>query len=555
MGSFDGSALDSGAQIAAFQFRNAFGSADVPQLVEVGRVSLTGEGVAFANLRLVSALRPVFLVLSNAAEAARSCAVIAYPSLVRGGRHHPEFLANSDRIADLECLFRYMVARAEEALRPRPEMRITIRLDGATGAEAIFSSDHAAWLALHSVKLAAQAAGDAFDAERLQATGVELADGPAAREIVLPADAIPTIAAVTGGAFAAGQDANGSCPGSFIVSDQATGLARWAVTLPSAPWLLDLQPQGVPSMIPVVRGLGRPAAPMCIQVTPTAVAERPVSQLMPLPPPALPLPARIGQSRSMQTLCVVDVEDVVQAERSLIALMAQDGADRLRFVLRLSSDRNSDLAAARTMLERVMPGRAQLADVVGSGALPVDWLLSLSEGCDSVFLTRDGIILHDTRTFGVLQRLLTITDTASSAPAILHENLQSKTTTLTHSESGYFPARVQLSGGPRLVLSAHAGALSALPVAVFPVLANTQSATLMSRAALAACGLTRLDPGAFGLATSARGLRHLCTTAVRATAIRRPQAREVMDPIGVHGVPLADWGRLLASVTIVEDLR
>lgn len=549
----DGEDLPSveGAIVRAYQFTES----SEPELQRLVDCELAGTG-GFVEAPLVTPWRPVLLTVSDAVDRPLALGVLAFPSLARGGLHHAEYVALSDGPASMAQLAKYMEARAAEWLEGESfRSTIAVRLSGATGAEIIFQPSVRNWLGRLGWRMTAIPAEDSFDADRLLTIGLPQAEPSGEMDIVLPADALPTIALLTGAAGApqGGEDRRLG-PAPFLVAEAVAGRPRWSISVPRDPALMALQPEAA-NDLPATVDLGQVVAPVCIRYPSTTIAERASSQFFALPLATRPLANTIVADDQARTTCVLDVSNLAQADRFLNSLQTQQGADDLRVVIRLAPQLEAQVDALRVILDRFQAFREP--DIVLADGLAVrsDWLLEISEGASSILLARDSLILHDHRLLETLQKLIALPRVASVAPVVLHESVEAKATRLTFSEAGYFPTRVSLAGGPRLVMSSQMGAVTALPAAVFPVMANTDSLVLLSRGAVEEVDLPRVSPGAFGLAALRKGYHHLCVSAVRATTTRRPPSAEIMDPIGARAIPPGEWFELLSRVTLVEDIR
>ncbi|NKX45344.1 hypothetical protein [Roseicyclus persicicus] len=512
--------------------------------VEIGR-----SGLDFVELELVCHWKPVLLELRDPADFTVGLAAILFPSLARGGLHHSEFVTGFVGAFGLQPMLSYMEDLARAAARQRSSVEFAVRLDGATGGEAIFQPSLRDWIQGFGHSVTAVLSGDAEDADILASTGLP-PSRESGRTLMLPADAIPTLSAVCGVAFdEADEGAGVRVPSPFLLAEVGTGRPRWSIALPADPLLVHWQDHIGQWDYPVASGMGKPSTPVAVRMPVEAGADRPLSHLC-----SSPLPPVVTKAQAERTFCVLEVDEISQTRRCLVALNTQDRADALRVLLSVPPRLAAHQPAFQALLQEtgVLDGEVR---VMIPGSPPIDWLLSASEGFSSILLLRDGVILHDPQTLAVLQHFLSEAGTASVAPMILQEETVHKSIRISHAESGYFPSRVHFSAGPRLVVATSPGVLEALPVSVFPVIANTQSAVLIGREAVSGSHLHLLEPAAFGLEATARGYRNVCVAALRATSVRRLPAQEVMDPAGTRLIDPSAWGGLLSGVARIEEIR
>ncbi|MEX0409743.1 hypothetical protein ABGN05_29335 [Aquibium sp. LZ166] len=534
-----------------------------PRLRRVGTGRLSGYSPSFVEIVLDNPWQPVLLELSDPAENTLALCVLSFPSLGRGGMHYAEFLAASEGIGNFEHLSRYMEARANEMLALNPAHRlprIRFRLAGASGAELGMQQSTLVWLRSLGFQVEAFLSGERSDPDRLHATGLDVLaneweDAPG---LNLPADGLPTIAALSGAAFAAESPVGGAMTrfAPYLVADEGTGRPRLSVFLPDDPGLIELQSDAAPSDFPDVTAMPRAIAPVCIRFRPRGDKNL-VAEVLPIPitrePPLL---SACADRAPTETFCLFQATNPEQTNRFLASLTAQEGVKGLSLVALPASNLSvGDREALRVVIDRYAPDRYKIWPTSLVRGLEVSQLLQFAGTHDAIFLASDSVILHDYRTLYTLQQLLTVESTASAACVLMYEGVGAKMTAVSQAEAGYFPHRIGLAGGPHLVLGARNDVLEAMPNSTFPVMANTLSATLLSRRALEETKLARLEAASFGLASARLGYRNLCTSVVRGSTIRRPTAAEVMDPLGFRAVTPAQWLDLLSRVTLIEELR
>lgn len=528
-------------------------------LRRVGGQSLAPRGPSFMEATLRNPLMPVLVELTDASGATRDLALLAFPSLARGGLHGAELVGLFDGQTTTDALWSYTEARLSDLLNPAAQgrlSRILVSLGGAGGGEHIFSRAVSEWLALFG--LVAEPVPTAMPGEWERLGAAEPArreparqDGPA---LILPCDFLPTIAALTEPALPnPGKTCQAVAP--FFVADLANNRPRWTVTLPASHAdLSDLQP--AEGMTPVLLGT-EGSTSTDLAVLPLAIRyrdPRPVNVLRALLPtmPANPLGSAALVPARGHVLCVLDVSEARAARVALTALSKQQGSEGTRLAL----------TGEATAIDELEPELASIfngpVERLG-GTPPLSSLLAAAGGADSIFFLEDRVILHDPRTLALLRLLLARGRTASAACVTLHESMRGNAPVVATESGGYFPTRVGLLGGPHLLFE-QVDTAQALPSATYPVVANALSATLVAKPALEEAAQRfranrPLDDLTFGLVTQALGWRHLCTSTVRVVSLRPRTKGERVDPVALRRIAPARWEDLLSEVTLLGELR
>lgn len=532
-------------------------------LSEVGGGPLARGGETILRLDLLDPLRPVLVELRGADGLTLDTGLLPFPSLVRGGMHHAELVAAIDGQEPSATLWSYGQACVEQMEQPTDSTRamsrrIRVRLAEATGREPILRRAMTAWLGRMGHSVAVLGLQQAVDG-RLRAED-PAEDGPI---LVLPGDAIPTVAALCGGALVPGEG-GGNRLAPHLVAEIGSGRPLWSVIPPSElADLVDLQPSFGSFPILVggpVEAMGGAAGvprglPLAIRLIERGTAD-PIRALMPSPPGS----AALSRAASVpETVALLTATDPGRARATIASLLAQTGSERVRLIVTgppavldaLAPDLSPNHLPGAHWEGRVRSAPAALRDATA--------LLECSEGAEALLLLDDRVVLHDPRTLGVLGTLLASGRTASAACAIVSETVAGKARTFRLESCGLFPTRLGLVGGPHLVCE-RLEAGNALPDATYPVIANVLAAALLSRAALAEARL-RLRPGrpldelAFGLAALDLGWRHLCTTVVRAGSLEPLGPPERADPLGLAQLPVGRWAGVVDGVTLLAELR
>lgn len=519
-------------------------------LQRVGGQRLAPRGPGFVEADLRNPLMPVLVELAGPDGAIRDLAVLAFPSLARGGLHAAELVGQIDGQSTTEALWAYTEGRLADLLEPKRNgrlSRVLVWLDGAGGGEPILSRAVAEWLGLFG--LSAEPMPE--DWERLGAAQPARASGCEGAALALPCDSLPTVAALTEPRLPnPGTGRRIAVP--HLVADATNGRPRWAVTPPRH----QDDPDGLPGpgSVPLLLGTGASGdgtptlLPLAIRYRDPRPAE-PLQLLLPsLPEITVPI-SRAGHG----VLCVLNVTDAAAARIALAALAAQQGIDGMRLVL---SGDESAVSALEPERAGLLGG--QVEHLASGRSRTVSALVEAAEGADALLLLEDRVLLHDPRTLAHLRAMLASGRTASAACVTLHESMRGNSVVMETESGGYFPSRIGFLGGPHLLFE-RPDTAQALPSSTYPVVANALSAALISREVLAEAAPLLperpLDDLTFGLVARALGWRHLCTSVVRATSLRPRSKGERADPVALRRIAPARWEELLADVTLLQELR
>lgn len=551
------------------------------RLRRVGHAALPVSGPLWWELELDNPFMPVLVCLADAAQFTRDAAVIAFPSLARGGSHAAELALHRENGAGIGAFWRLSECFLQALETQVPAIGgIEIILATATGAvngsEPIFDPDIGDWLehlfglrpGISPLPVDSGSSDELFAADEGRAWLAE-AYPPrrrnGARLLHLPADHIPSFAALL--AAEADLPAVPDVVGPFLVADALTGRPRWSVSLPQRemPWLPALQPLPRAAACPVLRGgpdraqVGRHAAdgltamPLGIARRHTALLSQ-AQSLMRLAPdaPGLILPrAPVQEGPFSVVLRLRDARRAVQ----LVEAVATAASRRDFQVLAVTEDRTEaarffTAAAARLGAEvRILPAGADLARAAALARH------------DEILTLDDRVVLSDGRALAALRSMLaSSSDIGSAACTLLRETISGNAAELAAS-GGMFPARISLLSAPALVIE-EPDTGETLPLATYPVIGAALDFALLRRDAIlsaaeqiAAVGPDQADT-AFALAASGAGYVHLVTSAVAVGTTAPPRAkRSEMDPVGLGALRARKWDRLLASVTILKELR
>ena len=550
---------------------------DTGALTLLSATPLPEIGPGFVDVPMLNPLMPVLLELCDAGGFTQGYALLAFPSLLRGGLHAVERAAHQMAPDAMAEFWRLSDALLDEMLAgPRHEgfsvAGLAVRTAGdasgdATGAERLFQPPVRSWLrGLFGLGLAAD--GPAPEPGDPGAAWIAdcLDDAPMRRgtglTLSLPPQAVPTLSALVSRRMALPAKCRRAA-GPWLIADTATTRPLWSVAGP----LSDTATSGQPVLSAPDTTDDAAAhdwiAPLHLAVLFTpAVAPNPACQFLPV---ALDDPAREAgaqPSGPISVVLTVDAPDMSGA--ALTALTHQQGITigevLVRFASRTSAD--ADNGATFAMVQGAF-GKEPVREIApATGRLDdLDRVAAEADHDLVLFLDAD-VVLHDPGTLAHLVCGLTAAPEAGTISAgLLHELPAGKKRSVQHVSGGLFPEAVSLLAAPRLtVVEPDVG--QALPNAIYPVLANTLALCLMRRAVLEATAPARAalaGPGEgdlhLGLAARAANWTSLCSTQVRASTTRPPSRRDQIDPFGLSCLAPARWDDLLSSITVLRQLR
>lgn len=526
-----------------------------PRLLMVGEAPISGPGVDFMDARLVNPFLPLLIAVSAPAGRLISASLLPFPSLCRGGVHYAELCALGTGASYFESLREVSGTLLAELLgdgEPKTGYsvaRLKIDLQGATGAERIFSALIREWLgavmAVEPAPANASAVPDtkmrSYLAEALgplpRASGAEISRRIETRntegvlELTLPADAVPSLHGLVARQLAlpSGQPC---AVGSFLVAEWATASPEWAVKVPPlGEELLALQPAGTPVGYPSAtrilpdRGESKTrdlaSIPLAVRFCdPRSRSE--AKLLMPLaadkPAPLLRRPLRHAAAGTLGISVLLPAchPDSGAFAAFLESLALQSVADQLEIILDAPS---ADGLQVLGPLKEFFAGRYLVLDSqVGTNRQR--WINLAARRSEGRFLlvAGEGLVLHDPRTLETL-RLLADNDKVGSTGCMLVGHTQSKNGyQVVFRSSGLFPAETSRSGAFR-ELDCH----GALPLATYPVAANSPSLFMVRADVWRSLGGldASITPDShahvrYSLKAISEGFVHFCTSAVSA---------------------------------------
>lgn len=572
------------------------GAAGSLQLVAELVVDL--EARMFADVALPNPLAPLLFTATNLTGKLEGAMLLPFPSLCRGGWHHGELAAIGARpeyMANLMAMSNVLLA---EYLDPRARgpllvARLRVDLQGATGAEKIFSSAVRRWLGgtfgLRRPAFTGEAAHDdpraRFHLESAwpdEETGPDTVQGRRTSEresgggwtLQLPADSLPTISALVSRRPHPGEAK--SLVGPFVLADPVTGRPRTVVNLPPlGGWLLDLQPRDWPVAFPVLfagDATQRAAAAIdgCASV-PLAISYRGASVdhaaalLSPIAPDAAsPLLRRTltqDERQAMSVSVLLAMNAVTGSVRRFVeSLSRQTIAHAVEVVAALGPGMRAHREELEGILVSQFPGRHTLIEAAdGSAAALLNAAASRARG-KRLLVADPATLLHDTRALETLCVIAMDDSVATAGCLMLREEAFKKGTAVRFQTGGFYPSHVSLLGAPHLVFT-EPYTLAAFPAGTYPVVGNSFRLALVNASAWNALGgLDVSDYGHFRhdldfcVRAHLAGYANVCTTAVSASCLSPGIREQYADSHSLRNVPSDLWQALLSRVTLLHEI-
>lgn len=570
--------------------------ADPSVLRPCGEVCVPDDGPGWGDLDLVSGLMPLLLELADETGRTLCMGLLPYPSLAEGGLHAAELAAHRLLGHPMDELWRLSEALLDEHLGRGPGGgsdfaigALNVDLDGATGAEPVFSRPVREWLAAlfgllplpGPPSFGAETPGRTWVADALrdrEALPAALRQVPGLRPgtrsgtLLLPPDSVPTISALVSRGLTLPHEAGG-VPGPFLVATPADRTPLWSVSVPTSA-AGRTRMSGRALAIPVLTGPDHDRAaaasgsvrnatiPLHLAVAFRGrVPAHDNEALFPLAPDAgVPVFAGLNAVEADVDVSVA-AEDPAASLRFVEALAQQSLASQLRVTVwagpggTAEAEATPGWQAVERALRTGFAGRSRLV----YSHRPSLVALAAESTSDWLIVADDAVVPYDPRLVASLLALASRdAGTASVAPSHLTETKAGKATRLDAGGGGLFPAGVSFVASPQLAFSEFDIA-DALPGSVYPVYGNSLDFALLRVAAIRDVG----PAGAAGPwqelqlagALAARGWSSLCTTAIRTVRIGGRRRLEAIDPFGLACLSPAGWEELLAGVTVVRDLR
>ena len=567
------------------------------RLAQIGETVVAADGMAFVSQFLHNPLHPLLITVCAANGDVAAMDALPFPSLCRGGLHHAELLAlgtSAGYLYDLrvvsDTLLREIWDRAPAA-KGRHISEIAIDLRRAAGAEPIFSADVLQWLVLGNgiaVTPAVETDGDDGDAPAVDdgLLGTALANSglldygnKTRREpgltLTIPADAVPSLAAVVSRRLAMGKEADASVT-AFLTAQAVTGEPRWYVSLPPMTTsLAALQPPLMPSAHPVLkppRGSG-PAAELKDAASPAALAIRFIDEtfktdeqrILPVAPDVAEIIARPEEDDEAKAGPLVSVVVSVRNGSVMLRdLLASLATQTLASVTELILVDNRSHVHHRVQIEQAAAEHFKGRTTIIDADAPFNLSAQTNAGVAAangryVCLAHSDVILFDPRTLATLVTLAG-GDMVGAASCMMLEPRPGRTEGVRFRSAGLFPQALAFGGRPRITFAEPDCGVVFGP-ATYPVAAVGFALACMRRALWDEIGgldaervATDFGDADFCLRALAAGYTNVCTTALAAFHsghATRGISFDVLASGRLTAVPLPE---LLAKCTVLRRI-
>jgi GT2 family glycosyltransferase len=564
------------------------------QPLSLAEHTLSADGLTFVDVDVSNPYMPLLIVAQTGEGRFLGTTLLPFPSLCRGGAHFGEMLAIADHPGYLASLTGVSDALVREYAGSNAGTgfalsRIEVDLQGATGAEPIFSPALLAWLAgvahLQIVAVGPPPGMDSALQTHLCTTlqGIPLAEATQQRIaerqaqgaaiLRIPADAIPTVSVAFSRRL---RVPSGTAGTSYVISEAPGGKPVWSVSLPPlTEELLALQPRdrmlGFPHLSQTGNDQSRGRSGGEGRDLPLAVrfrggeTEHEAAVLRPVAPDnPQPILRTVLNSaeRDAATVSVLLASHIAPEAVALFlgSLALQTLAGQVDVIAATRAEKSARSEALARVLEEHFPGPQQTVDASGMGEAGEFNALAAAARGRYLLVVNEQILLQDTR---ILETLATLMRerTASASCVLMREGVFRKGTSLSFHSGGFYPSHVSFLSAPHLVFSEPNGH-AALPYATFPVFGNPFRLVLLRAAVWTEVGGLKAEDFPvehydidFALRTSHAGYHHLCTSAVTATSTENKGGQERLDPVALHFLPYGRWEDIFASSTILRELR
>lgn len=541
----------------------------------VGEAPLAGDELQLFDVRLLDVFAPILVIYSDPHGRLRGGSLIPFPSLFRGGVHGGEVeAAEGETTTAKRERLSALLMRDAVGWAGAPDFslgRIHVDLEGASGAERLFSPPVLAWLGRLGVQvspLKRNTAAHEATTRHLQ-TGLARFKPERPRSakgaLTLPGDALPTLGVLLG------RRPLPSSPrtGSYVVCDAGHPTPRWLVSLPSiGADLLDVQPAESPRPFPVLSGGDDDAAriahpgPLTIRYRDPAPLRVP-SQLYPVAPDARQPILSKTLAPSRKSRAEITTLIVVENMESATALVESLARQSLCAGIRLEIAAPKELhAALHTLGDRLFPSRVRIVShAEGCPASTLIALVDQASPTDMLLVAHEDVVLHDARTIETLYLMASQPAVASASCVRVRDGGFQAGGHVNVVGGGLFPTRFDIQGAPSIRFEP-LKTTAPFPLATFPVPANDLVLTMIPASAWKALGgmdAMRYPFDGFALDFAARGLKagmiHLCTSAIavmeRATG--DSHQNEISATLDTHDLSL--WAEALERTTILRALH
>lgn len=515
---------------------------------------------AVATLSLINPFEPVLLVFKGEDRAVDALDFIPFPSLARGGLHAAErLIANfgADDVADAAVLSAQLLSAWAERQSEASRCVTTIEIDPSvhTGLEPILNRDFIDW-ASGTLGISISADGSAvppFIAQML--AGERSAGGTTSHSLQIPADSIPTLAALLRPLPA--DSASQRISGSYGISEWNRHGRVWSVWQPSLPFDLDAlqssnEPQFGPSL--TVRG-GKGERSVGLQ-WPLALAFRePPTRIAHTGPFEIasdddgPL-LRGARSPILTRLALLILADQASGDpiRALESLVRQQSVQIDEVIVCTSADEVEELSAG---LARLVPDRNTIVTVPQSaGRIEQIALVREQLKAGKILIADASTVAPDPRTLSTLAEMLDVPG-VGSAGCLLREASDKMLPVC----AGYSFSEIDLHGSPQMSFGPIDPAVWRGP-STYPVIANSLGLMLVRAdqlVAINAAGSSASRPEGddllLGMHIVANGQANLCTTIVSAFTTARVRRSHAAIP---YSLPADQLARIAQSTVVVR---
>jgi len=542
----------------------------------IAEYPLAGNLINIVDFKVDNPFMPLMVTFSTDTGHLQSISLLPFPSLCRAGLHYGELCADhaqTDYINKLMTISNeYMSAMSMAADNiPYTIAAVRINLQGATGAEPVFSPCFHTWLAKilnvrvlpgemskHSnnkvsryLEQSLAAMTGCLNANDLEKIEARLRQG--GWDLVLPADGVPTISALLRRQAAAANDKSMlTC--SFVVCDRWSMQPKWHVLVPSVgSELLDLQPVHAPPAYPILSRVSttHPITAGPGDISGSAFAVRfchssvrdDASMISPLGPGVIPPILRCGtggipESANPITVVLTAGEGVsVNLPALLESLHLQSLAADLHIIAVVEGG-NADLKhRVESILNAGFPQQYEL--VTGMDSSHADKVRQAAVKAPGSFLLfiNQNVILHDPRTLAVLCQMADSDSVATASCMLISRASDGSKRKLAHYSAAILLS--QTGTGPACV---NTDIYSIMGLTTCPVVTNsgqllmTRKDTWLQIQDLApdsdAISFDHVD---FGVKALAMGYYNYCTTAISASVHPAPVINSRDDMTGLPG--------------------
>ena len=364
-----------------------------------GFVSLVGEGLAAdplacIDLQLTNPYFPILFAFVEPDGALRGARIMTFPSLCRGGAHHPELVVTSGKVSDPFMASDRLTTRLLRLLRghQRPSTRrICVDLRGADGTGTLFQPDFREWLqrvprlSLASLRGTIGSAGERYLANTLdEVKQKRVLDGGS---LVIAGGMIPSIAALT-------EPLSSKAESLATVLLEGIGADEPAIIVEMPARVAPLLDRLAPAHLANWPRLNGSAHDRGVPHVIRRSAQSPLLDAELFTPLSGPdLEATFGRRRGITWLIDVSGKDSASLVQTLRTLALQKAADE-DCVLLLGKADSSTISLSTQMFAGQVSQADTLRDAVAGVGTPL------------IGFVASGVMLHDQRTASLFSSLL-----------------------------------------------------------------------------------------------------------------------------------------------------